>query len=115
MPLKFIVVSVLAAFMLVGCSSEPSSADIQKALQLQVNGQRETARAWMGEQAASLLSGFLPQIKSAEKLGCVKVHEKSYTCDVEIELYTNDAKTATRKATDKVTLLKGSDGWVVSR
>lgn len=92
----------LIAMTLVGCSGEPSSSDIDKAFRVQM------------EQFNKLVGGFgKTELNEVKKIGCTASPEASgFVCDVEIDSTVMKQRT---KVVQKMRLVKGSDGWVITQ
>lgn len=100
---------VVVGFLLTGCSGEPSSDEVAKAVQARFAADSAAIQQISGSMANRLV----PQLHGARKLACSKVTDASFKCEVEVEV-TAPGATARSKAPMTVTLLKGSDGWVMS-
>lgn len=110
---KLIHLFVISIFglSLSGCSGEPSTSDIEKA----VKAASVNAYSLLGsDNAADLL-----KIHELKKLGCAKEQGGiGYNCEYEIDsegpnLLMGGAKVRT-KTMHKARFVKGSDGWVIS-
>ena len=104
----------VAALVLAGCSSEPSNADIEKAVQASVQQSQEA----MGKladgnpQAAGMAKAFQAKVHSVNKIGCKSDGDKAYKCDVELDMETG--LTGRKKQTVPVRMVKGSEGWTMA-
>lgn len=103
-PHKILLGSVvgLIAMTLVGCSGEPSSSDIDKAFKTQL------------EQLNKIVGSFgKTEIHEIKKIGCTASAEASgFVCDVEIDSTVMGHRA---KGVQKMRLVKGSDGWVITQ
>lgn len=94
----------LIAMTLVGCSGEPSSSDIDKAFRVQLD---------QFNKLVGGLGGKTTELNEVKKIGCTASPEASgYVCDVEID---STAMGHRAKGVQKMRLVKGSDGWVITR
>jgi outer membrane lipoprotein-sorting protein len=88
--------------LLLGCSSEPSEADIKAAVQAQYD-------------AVNSLSGMfgmkkdIANLTSVEKVGCSSVRDKVFRCDVVVT--GGNAITGEGKSTASLLLMKTKEGW----
>ncbi len=94
------------ATLLAACSGAPSEGDIRSALERQ---QKAEAAA-----TPAMLQSFIPKVEltGVKKLGCEAAGEKAYRCDVEVTVKAM-GKVATNSA--QLRLVRGSEGWMVSR
>ena len=92
--------------LLAGCSGEPSSDEIAKA----VEKSYATESAALQKISGSMANRLLPQLHSARKLACTKVTDASFKCDVELEV-TAPGAAQRSKAPANFTFTKGSDVW----
>jgi len=82
--------------LIVGCSGEPSEADISKAV-------AATYKDWgLADKDTSF---------KAEKLGCEK-EGKAYSCDVSMTINT---KLGEQKQTARARFIRTADGWAMTR
>jgi hypothetical protein len=90
---------------LVGCSGEPSAGDVDK-----------TVRAYMSDSQAQLqkltgTKGTLGEVHEVNKLGCKSETDKSYRCDIELDVTQFGNR---KKGPASFRFTKGSDGWLLS-
>ena len=104
----------VAAVVLAGCSSEPSNADIEKAVQASVQQSQEAMGKLAGgnPQAAEMAKAFQAKVHSVNKIGCKSDGDKAYKCDVELDMETG--LTGRKKQTVPVRMVKGSEGWTMA-
>ncbi len=104
----------VAAVVLAGCASEPSNADIEKAVQASVQQSQEAMDklADGNPQAAEMAKSLQPKVHSVNKIGCKSDGDKAYKCDVELDMETG--LTGRKKQTVPVRMVKGSDGWTMA-
>lgn len=103
------------AMFLVGCGGAPSEGDIKLALEQQMNRERQAMGALGGAFGASMskmAQDLMPMVKGVHKIGCKDDGENAYRCDVEMAL---EQGGKLDKTTTQLRLLKGSEGWVISR
>lgn len=98
--------AVLTALLMSACSGAPSEGDIRGALERQ---QKAESAALPG-----MLKGMLPSVEltNVKKVGCEAAGEKAYRCDVEVTVKAM-GRVATNSA--QLRLVRGSEGWMVSR
>jgi hypothetical protein len=95
-----VISSVVLAVALGGCSGEPSSGDIEKAMKADIEKANEM---FPGEMKAEL--------HSVKKVSCVEAKRSAgYNCDVEIDV--TAPILGRQKDVGQIRLVKGSDGWV---
>ena len=104
----------VAALVLAGCSSEPSNADIEKAVQASVQQSQEAMGKLAGNnpQAADMAKAFQAKVHSVNKIGCKSDGDKAYKCDVELDMETG--LTGRTKQTVPLRLVTGSEGWTMA-
>lgn len=102
---RWAAVPALAA-LLAACSGAPGEGDIRSALERQ---QKAEAAA-----TSAMLKSFVPTVEltGVKKLGCDAAGEKAYRCDVEVTVKAM-GRVATNSA--QLRLVRGSEGWMVSR
>lgn len=108
--LSFCVLS--ATLFLAACSGEPSEADIQAAVEKEMGSSAKTMEQIGGKQAADVVKGFLPEVKSVKKIGCKEDGDNAYKCDIEMEV---TQLGITNKGISPIRFVKGSDGWVATK
>jgi len=81
---KISTVAVLSlAVLLTGCDSEPSSSEIKKAMQDNIEHTNQQARQRFGENSKDMLT----TLNKAEKVSCKKTEAKgTYLCKVETDI-----------------------------
>lgn len=99
------VVSVLA---LAGCSGEPSANDIEKLIMEDLERQNAQLQAMGAGQFSEALKA---SIHSVKKIAC-EGEDKTYICDVEVDA---SAMGMRDKSVSQMRIVKGSDGWMISR
>lgn len=74
---------VFLAALLTGCDSEPSSAEIQKAMQDNIDHTNQQARQRFGENSKDMLT----TLNKAEKVSCKESEAKgTYLCKVDTDI-----------------------------
>jgi len=74
---------VFLAALLAGCDSEPSSAEIQKAMQDNINYTNQQAKQRFGENSKDMLT----TLNKAEKVSCKESEAKgTYLCKVDTDI-----------------------------
>lgn len=106
--------SVLVVLVLAGCSSgAPSSSDVEQALKSGMAKAMSQASSVQGGEAVSALMAKV-EIKSVKVLECNKdASGTGFDCKVETEVSTPFA--GDQKNTRMLHMVKGSDGWVITR
>lgn len=106
--------SVLVVLALAGCSSgAPSSSDVEQALKSGMAKAMSQASSVQGGEAVSALMAKV-EIKSVKVLECNKdASGTGFDCKVETEVSTPFA--GDQKNTRMLHMVKGSDGWVITR
>ncbi|KNH33580.1 hypothetical protein [Pantoea vagans] len=81
---KFSTVAVLSlTVLLTGCNSEPSSSEIQKAMQDNIDHTNQQARQRFGENSKDMLT----TLNKAEKVSCKESEAKgTYLCKVDTDI-----------------------------
>jgi len=81
---KFSTVAVLSlAALLTGCDSEPSSSEIQKAMQENIDHTNQQAKQRFGENSKDMLT----TLNKAEKVSCKDSEAKgTYLCKVDTDI-----------------------------
>lgn len=81
---KISTVAVLSlAVLLTGCDSEPSSSEIKKAMQDNINHTNEQAKQRFGENSKDMLT----TLNKAEKVSCKESEAKgTYLCKVDTDI-----------------------------
>lgn len=115
---KMMLPALLAVMtsMLMACSDgAPSSADIEQALKSGMANaitQAQSSGNPVGTAMSSIMSKV--EIHSVKKLDCTKDNASSgYNCTVEMDVTTPLA--GQQKSTRTLHLVKGSDGWLITR
>ncbi|CAE1143068.1 hypothetical protein ACWA06_08355 [Serratia rhizosphaerae] len=105
---KIISAAILGtAFLLSGCSSEPSESDITKAIQAsfdESNKQREELVGEIAKKEENRVS-----LISARKISCSKSGDKKYNCEVEME--TKMPLVGTSKSISPLQFIKDDGRW----
>lgn len=101
-----------ALLLLAACGGEPSEADIKTAFEKQTSANAKAMEQMGGKQAAGMIKGLLPEVKSIKKIGCKADGENAYKCDVEMEV---TQMGTTNKGIAPIRFVKGSDGWMASK
>ncbi len=106
--------SVLVVLALAGCSNgAPSSSDVEHALKSGMAKAMSQASSVQGGEAVSALMAKV-EIKSVKVLECNKdASGTGFDCKVETEVSTPFA--GDQKNTRMLHMVKGSDGWVITR
>jgi hypothetical protein len=98
-----VISSFLLALTLAGCSGEPSSGDIEKVVKADV----EKVNQQVPESMKT-------EVHAVKKISCVEAKESAgYNCDVEIDV--TAPLVGRNKSVGQIRMVKGSDGWVVSK
>lgn len=110
----FAMLSVATILALSACSSgAPTSSDVEKALKSGMAKAMSQASSVQGGQAVSAIMAKV-QIKSVKVLDCSKdASGNGFDCKVETEVSTPFA--GDQKNTRMLHLVKGSEGWVITR
>jgi hypothetical protein len=95
---------LLAASTLSGCSGEPSSADIDRAVRLNVEqSNKQTKKA-----------GIVLEVHEVKKVACAAAQGSAgFNCDIELDATVPIAGRS--KGVKKVRFVKASDGWQVAQ
>jgi len=106
---------VLFVIALGGCSGEPSSVDIEKAIKALVEQEnqqlKQTAGKLGGKGAAD---DYLTKVHEVRKIACTAAQGSSgFNCDVEMDLSMPLA--GRQKAVKQLRFVKSSDGWQVTK
>ncbi len=104
--------SLSCACMLTACSSEPSDADIRRAVERQVGAQNASMEQLLGKGITQAARTFTGEVKGARKIGCQADGDQAYVCDVELEI---EHLGTLAKEPARYRFVKGSEGWMVSR
>ena len=98
-----LVSSLLLVLALAGCSGEPSSGDIEKAVKADVEK--------VNQQVPEPMKA---EVHAVKKISCVEAKESAgYNCDVEIDV--TAPMVGRNKSVGQSRMVKGSDGWVATR
>ena len=98
-----LVSSLLLVLALAGCSGEPSSGDIEKAVKADVEK--------VNQQVPEPMKA---EVHAVKKISCVEAKESAgYNCDVEIDV--TAPMVGRNKSVGQIRMVKGSDGWVATR
>lgn len=77
-------IACLIAITLSGCSGEPSSSDIEKAVRANVDQSNQQAKNFGGKFASDNL---LTKVYGVKKVGCAAAQGSSgFNCDVEVDV-----------------------------
>jgi outer membrane murein-binding lipoprotein Lpp len=109
---KILIVSAfsVATLALTGCSGEPSSSDIEKAVKANI----DQVNKQMQEMGGPLGNKMQTEVHEIKKIGCAKAEDNAgYNCDVEMDM--TAPMIGRNKSVGKLRLVKGSDGWVVTQ
>jgi len=81
---KFLSVAVLSlSVLLTGCDSEPSSSEIQKAMQDNIDHTNQQAKQRFGENSKNMLT----TLNKADKVSCKESETKdTYLCKVDTDI-----------------------------
>ncbi len=107
-----IIFTAGALLVLAACGGAPSEGDIKTAFEKQIVADAKAMEQMGGKQAAGMMKGLLPEIKSVKKIGCKEDGENAYKCDVEMEV---TQMGSTNKGIVPIRFVKGSDGWMASK
>lgn len=100
--------TLLLALTLAGCSGEPSSGDIEKAVKADV----EKVNQQMKDNPFT--RSMTTEVHAVKKISCVEAKESAgYNCDVEIDV--TAPLVGRSKNVGQIRLVKGSDGWVATK
>lgn len=118
--MKTLLAASFAALLLftIGCSGEPSEADIRAAFERDIAESSESLNktAQMFGGAGKAFTDMLGQaeIHSVKKIGCVEATDApGYVCDVEVDMTV--PLTGRKKDMTQARFVKGPDGWVVTK
>ncbi|MEN4799697.1 hypothetical protein [Pantoea agglomerans] len=106
---KLLTVAVLSlAALLTGCDSEPSSAEIQKAMQDNIDHTNQQAKQRFGENSKDMLT----TLNKADKISCKASETKgTYLCKVDTDItlpYIGEKQTVA-----EFKFIKSDDSWKV--
>ncbi|MBV4365640.1 hypothetical protein [Erwinia phyllosphaerae] len=107
---KFLSVAVLSlSVLLTGCDSEPSSSEIQKAMQDNIDHTNQQAKQRFGENSKNMLT----TLNKADKVSCKESEAKgTYLCKVNTDITLPFMGEKQTVAEFKFT--KADNGWEVS-
>lgn len=106
------LLALSALLCLSGCGGEPSSGDIEKAVKSFREQRSQELRQISGSASGA---DSMPRFHGAKKLGCTNAQGgAAYTCDVELDM-TEPYGGARSKRVTQFRLVKGSDGWMMTR
>ncbi len=106
------LVAVLACSTLFGCSSEPSSSDIESEVQKKLVPALEQQFKMQADLAGTFNRGVkppIPKLQEVNKVGCKPDGEKAFSCDVELVIVAGDKK---ENKVLPMRFVKGSSGWI---
>lgn len=114
--LPLLVIATALPLLLSACSSGPSSADVEKALKDGMQNAMKEAQAQGGDAAGKMVAAIMSQveIKSVKVKECKKdAADKGYDCTVDMSVKTPMA--GEQNTTKQLHLIKGNNGWEISR
>lgn len=100
--------AVATAFILSGCSGEPSSGEIKQVVEAELKPMLDMQAQLLGGLFGAR-SGPAPSLKEVNKLGCKPDGDNAYRCDVELVMSDNKTQNLPLR------FVKGSKGWVLSQ
>lgn len=102
----YVAAAIFTVVALSACSDEPTSADVEQALEKRIVEVAEMANQWgLSEMADS------NEVHSVEVLECVAIEDsEGYRCDVNLDV---SSALGRHQGVESMRLLKGSHGWVV--
>ncbi len=103
--------TMLLGAALTGCSGEPTGAEMQQALQSEMDRANELARTMLGEEAGAAVA---TTIHTLDKLGCTPTEldgRAAYRCRVEMDITYPPDERQRRKAS--IRMVKEESGWTV--
>lgn len=107
----FIAGTLGLAFLLTGCSSEPSDSDVVNAVKTAINDANAQSKKIAGGTA--IADSFRIEFISARKISCTKTEtDAKYNCEVEIE--TKAPMAGQTKGIKTVPLIKDGSDWKVA-
>ncbi len=112
---------LVAGFVLVSCSGEPSASDIEAAINKAVDQQMKQAQsiaAGIGGNNATtnrMIEEMAISITDFDKIGCTADGEKAYRCDVRFKVSGGPLKEPPREVAQTVRVLDTDDGWVLMK
>jgi hypothetical protein len=114
--MKFMLLVVLAAFSLAGCSGEPSEADIKAAFEKDMaktaQSLDDAGKMFGGVGKALTDSLGKTELHAVKKIGCAEAKDApGFVCDVEVDMTVPLAGRSKETATAR--FVKGPEGWVV--
>ena len=108
-------IAVLAAALLAGCSSEPSSSDVKTLVEREIKPALEM-QAMIMKNAAAFGGGKAgqgtPTLKDVNKLGCKPDGESAYRCDIELVVMTG---AMIKSQVVPMRFVKASSGWQLTQ
>lgn len=105
------VVALAAA--LAACSDAPAEADIQKALEQEIQLQIDQAAGSSGAEVKDILATLMPKVEKIVLQGCESLGDDAYRCTVEATTSIKDRMMTHR---DSVQMTKSQSGdWKISR
>lgn len=106
-----LVVGMVA--LLAACGGAPSEADIQAALEQEIQLQIDQAAGVTSPQVKEMLASLMPKIEKIVLQGCESLGDDAYQCKVEA---TASIKGRMMTNTESVRMTKSkADGWKISR
>lgn len=104
---RHLLASIACTVLLAACSAEPSSTDIQHALQTQSDKIIEASAGLFGESAAKMAK---ITIHSVEKLSCKETSEApGYACAIKVDM--TRPLIGRTETTTTVHVVQGKNGW----
>ncbi len=101
------------AAVLVACGGAPSEADIQKALEQEIQLQIDQAAGSSGADVKGMMAALMPKVDKIVVQGCESLGDDAYRCTVEA---TTSIKDRTMTHRDSVRMTKSQSGeWKISR
>lgn len=104
-PIFKIAAIASACALLAAC--EPSERDVKTAIEKKTSEESAAMKAMLGKMAPPL-----PELKSIKKIGCKADGDNAYKCDVEVLAALAGEE---KKGIISTRMVKGSDGWVISK
>ncbi len=102
----FACAALLASLALTACSKPPVEAELKAAVERKMTSDREALERRIGPQA---MPPVKPVLRNLRQLGCKEDAEKTYRCEVELEVSHGDAVAT---GTASMRFQKVGDEWV---
>lgn len=102
----------LLGIALCGCSGEPSSSDVDRAVKATVDAENQQMKKLYGGKLVT--NSMLTKVNEVKKIGCSTAQGSSgFNCDVEMDV--SAPLVGKQKRIVQMRFVKSSDGWQVTR